>query len=506
MSLVFEAPRSPARRPAAELGYAAAVALVALAAGAALLLDAAFGPIPNLSLVFVPPVVVAAVSFGAGPSLLAAALSALAYNFFLIAPRHTLRVADPANVLALVLLLGVAALVSAVAAQSRRRALAALEGAEQAAALRALARGLMGERSRQGIGQRCAEALRRIFQAPACVLLADGERLDVAACGGEPPTAADLEAARWTMASQLATRGGAYPATEARFDFWPLQTPLRQQAAIGVALSGGDPGRPESPERLVETVMGYLAVALDREAYAREATANEVTVAGEKLKAELLAAVSHDLKTPLATILFTLQSLQKFADAHDAAARQALLAGAEAEARRLMAMVENLLDMNRLEAGALSVRPEPTDAADLVPVALARAQDALGERQVVNRIAPGLTLRVDAGLFETALANVLANAGKYAPDAQPIELTGGRGGGCGWIEVADRGPGFGEDPERLFAKFARGVAGDGRAPGTGLGLALARGFLRAMGGDVTAANRPGGGAVVRLSAPLAAPP
>lgn len=499
MSLAVETTPSPPIR--APVGHLLAAGLIAGTTVLALALDA-LARFPNLSLVFVLPVVLSAIWCGTGPSLSAAALAVLAYNFFLVEPRHTFQVADSSDVLALVLLLLVALAVSAVAAQARRRTLDALEAADRAAAVRELARELMAEHSPEGLAQRCAEALARMFRARACVLLVDGDELKGATSDGAPLAEADLEAARWAVASGLATRGGAYPVGDASFDFWPLKTLLRRQAVLGVAISGRDGGRPAEPERLVDTVLGYLGVALDREAYAAQATANEVMIAGERLKTDLLAAVSHDLKTPLSTILFTLQSLQRYSGEYDDAARGALMAGAEAETARLAQMVDNLLDMNRLEAGALAVRAGAYDAADLVEAALIHSAGALQGRNLRNRVHPGVILRVDPSLFETALANVLANAAKYAPEGE-IEIAAGREGGRGWVEVADRGPGFGGTAETLFGRFARGAAGDGRAPGTGLGLALARGFLRAMGGDATARDRDGGGAAVRLTADLA---
>lgn len=481
-------------RPNPFLSHAVAAVLVAIATLAAVAIEQA-AHAPNLSLLFVLPVVLCAIWFGTAPALNAAVLGVLACNFFLIEPRYSLRIADPSNVLGLALLLIVAMAVSAVAAQARRRTLEAIEAAERAAAVRELARDLIAERNPEGLARRCAEALAKMFKTRACVLLVDGDDLHGAASGGLALDEADLEAARLAVASGLATRGGAYPVAGARFDFWPLRTPMRRQAVVGVTISDDEDGRPAEPEKLVETVLGYLAVALDREAYAAQVVAAEVAVAGEKLKTDLLAAVSHDLKTPLSTILFTLQSLRRFE--HEAHAEADLLAGAEAEASRLSGMVDNLLDMNRIEAGAVSVQPETCDAADLVQAALLRSGVA-----AVNGVTPGVVLRVDPALFETALLNVLANAAKYAPGAE-ISVAAGVENGAGWVEVVDGGPGFGGDPEPFFEKFARGEAGDGRPPGTGLGLALARAFLRAMGGEVTAQDRNGGGAVVRLTAQLA---
>ena len=500
------APSSPrTARPPPWLGYGAAVLLVAAATLAAVAVDQ-MATVPNLSLVFVLPVVIAAVSFGWGPALAAAVLGVLAYNYFLIPPLYTLRVADPANVWALVLLLIAAAIVSAVAAQSRRRALQAQAAADQAAALQALARDLAGAADRGKIVRAGAEALGRLFQAPAVILVPGPEEMTlVAEAGGASLAEADREAARWALASRLPTRGGAYPVEAAAFDFWPALTPQRSQFAIGLAISGRDEGRPDAPERLVQTVAGYLSVALDREEYARQLLESRVQKASELLKSNLLAAVSHDLKTPLSTILFTLQSLRKFGKRQGGAERDQLLTLAETETARLAGMVGNLLDMNRLEAGAVAVQARPVPPAELVERALDHAAVALEGHPVRREVKPrARPLLVDASLFESALGNVLENAGKYSPPGGAIRIRAGADASVGWIEVLDEGPGFSGPAEPLFEKFARGVAGDGRPPGTGLGLAIAKGFLEAQGGRLEAGSREDGpGAWVRLTAPLA---
>ena len=484
--------------------YALSIAMVAAATLAAVLVDQV-QPAPNLSLIFVLPVVIAAVSFGWGPAIASAVLGALAFNFFLIAPRYSLNVADPANLWALMLLLITAGIVSAVAAHSRQRALEAMRAVDQATTLQTLARTLVAATGREGVAKAAAQALYQLFGAPSVVFLQDGDALVAFPAGDMALSAADEEAARWALASRIPTRGGAYPVEAAVYDFWPVVTPQRQQAVIGVEISGGEAGRPDNPERLVEIVGGYVAVALDREAYAAQVADSRVEVEGERLKADLLAAVSHDLKTPLSTVLFTLQSLKKFAKTHDAKTRGDLLNLAETETARLSVMVGNLLDMNRLDAGAVVVRKAPAAPAAMVLEALKRAAAALDGRKVINAVEPAAPeLLVDATLFETALANVLENAGKYAPAGTTIEVRAGADARTGWIEVIDQGPGFPGAVEPLFEKFSRGVSGDGRPPGTGLGLSIARGFVEAQGGRVEAENLPDGkGARVRLSAPLA---
>jgi two-component system sensor histidine kinase KdpD len=502
---------APRRRPQPLpnlAGYAAALALVVVATLAAVAVDQMVRA-TNLSLIFVLPVVIAAVSFGTGPALLAAAAGIFAFNFFLLEPRYTFQVDDPANVWALGLLLTVAVIVSAVAARARRQALDAWRNADQARALQALARTLMGVADQAGIAQASAEALARLFASPAVVMVADDDSLGPPArAGGAMLSPADQEAAGWALASRLATRGGAYPVEEAAFDFWPVAVSGRPRAIIGLRIADPDVGRPADPERLVEIVGGYLSVALAREAFAAQVMETRVEMAGERLKADLLSAVSHDLKTPLSTILVTLQSLQRF-PRRDARARAELLALAETETARLAGLVSNLLDMSRLDAGAVVIEKVAIPPAALLAGARRRAAASLAGRDLIDEVDPRApALLADPALTETALANVLENAGKYAAQGSAIRVRFEAAGAEGVLEVADEGPGFEGAVEPLFEKFTRGVQGDGRPPGTGLGLSIVRGFLQAQGGRVEADNRQdlpagGTGARVRLILPLA---
>lgn len=231
---------------------------------------------------------------------------------------------------------------------------------------------------------------------------------------------------------------------------------------------------------------------------ARAAQAARSEAARERFKAELLAGVSHDLRTPLSTIVFTLQSLQRFAD-HEPVERAELLKLAESEARRLAELVDVLLTSSRVEAGASPVHLEPASVGEIVGSALRSAN--IDAERVALSIPEGLPLVcADPALAARALANVVANAAKYAaPSLVTIEAR------CEAhsvvLDICDRGPGLGANPERLFQKFVRGASGDGRAPGLGLGLSLARDFMELQGGALTAANREGGGARFTLGLP-----
>jgi two-component system sensor histidine kinase KdpD len=227
---------------------------------------------------------------------------------------------------------------------------------------------------------------------------------------------------------------------------------------------------------------------------ARMAETARVEAARERFKAALLAGVSHDLRTPLATIVFALQSLQKFAADHSAAARAELLGLAEGEARRLSELVETLLSASRMEVGQTPVRLEPTSINEIVAAALTDS----GARATVETADDLPLVSADPALATRALANVISNAATYGKGS-PINISVRLGNHNVLVEVADRGPGLGDNPERLFEKFVRGVDADGRAPGLGLGLALARAFMDSQGGALTAVNRDGGGAMFTLS-------
>ncbi len=251
--------------------------------------------------------------------------------------------------------------------------------------------------------------------------------------------------------------------------------------------------RPQDLAALLLFVAVGLLVSLVAER-ARMADVARLEASRERFKADLLAGVSHDLRTPLATVVLTLQSLQKFANDHGADARAELLDLAESEARRLSDMVETLVSASRMEAGQTPVLIEPVSVSDIVTAALAD----LGGDVAVNVASDLPLVAADPALATRALANVLSNAAKYA-DGSLVSVSARQDNHNVLVEVSDRGPGLGAQPERLFEKFVRGVDADGRAPGLGLGLALARTFMESQGGELSAVNRKGGGAVFTLT-------
>jgi two-component system sensor histidine kinase KdpD len=262
-----------------------------------------------------------------------------------------------------------------------------------------------------------------------------------------------------------------------------------------------DPDR----RRILDLIAVQAGVALDRARFAHEAADARVEAESERLKGALLSSVSHDLRTPLATIRSAVENVLAYEDKHSPEIRRELLQTAAGEAEKLSRFVQNLLDMTRIDAGAVRAHREPTEVAEIVNAAERRADQALRNKTVSHDVSSGLPrVIVDRALTEAAFANVLENAGKYAPAHSRILIRAYRQDRMVAIEVLDEGPGFPDAAlPHLFDKFVRGVEGDGRPPGTGLGLAIAKGFLVAQGGAIEAANRSDrSGASVRLFLPI----
>ncbi|MGA8918346.1 MAG: DUF4118 domain-containing protein [Pseudolabrys sp.] len=243
--------------------YLASIAMTAVATAVAVGVDSKL-TIPNLSLVFVVPVIIAGVSFGLGPSLCSAILGALAFNFFLTEPRYSLAVDDPANVWAIGLLVVVGLIVSGVAFTSHRRATEAALLRRQATVLQGYSRDLVGADNTKAIVSITSQALAALFQVPVVVMLVtEGTAVSLERVGDVEPQMAELEAARTSLATGTIVRGGIYPDLASRFDFWPVKTAEGQNAVIGLAFDPDE--RPSAPDALVDIVGSFLALVLDRQ-------------------------------------------------------------------------------------------------------------------------------------------------------------------------------------------------------------------------------------------------
>jgi two-component system, OmpR family, sensor histidine kinase KdpD len=454
--------------------------------------------LPNISLVYVVPVMVAAARHGLVPSLWVAALSVLSYNFFFLPPLYRLTIADPANVVALFFFMFVAVAASALGTRTRAQAQAARREARTTADLYAFSRKTAGVIDLDDLLWIVVTHLARLLNAEVAVLMPDrslqgGGRLTLHAAF--PPdcefTDGDLAAARWCWNTEQPTGKGTDTLPGGRWLFVPVRTSRAPIGVVGIMPLGDKRELSASERRLLEAVGNQAAVAIERVALAADIDQARIGAERERLRSSMLTSVSHDLRTPLASIIGALSSLASYRDRYDDATRDELLGTALTEAERLDRFVGNLLNMTRLDAGVIVPKREAVEVGDLISTTLRRATPLLKGRVVSTSIEPDLpSLSLDFVLAEQALFNLLDNAGKYSPAVGRIEVLARRGGDQVEIVVRDEGPGIApEAVDRLFEKFYRADDGDRRRAGTGLGLAIAKGFVEVQGGTIAARNR-----------------
>ena len=454
--------------------------------------------LPNISLIFVVPVMAAAARHGLVPSLWVSALSVLCFNFFFLPPLYQFTIADPANLLALFFLMFVAVAASALGTRTRAQTEAARREARTTAELYAFSRKIAGVIDLDDLLWIVVTHLARLMSAEIAILMPEGsprETGPLVTRAAFPPDGqlsdADLAAARWSWDADRPTGKGTDTLPGGRWLFAPIRTSRSAIGVIGVLPSGEGRELSSSARRLLEAVGNQTAVAIERVALAADIDQARLGAERERLRSAMLTSVSHDLRTPLASIIGALSSFRSYRDRYDDATREELLGTALSEAERLDRFVGNLLDMTRLDAGVIVPKRETVEVGDLISTTLRRAAPVLKDRIVASTVAPDLpALSLDFVLAEQALFNILDNAAKYSASGGRIEVEGRSAGG--WVEIVVRDDGPGIDPvalDRLFDKFYRADDGDRRRAGTGLGLAIAKGFVEVQGGTIAARNR-----------------
>ncbi|HUB64314.1 MAG TPA: sensor histidine kinase KdpD [Methylocella sp.] len=472
--------------------YLASLAYVAAATLVAALLRQVLG-VSNLSQVFLIAVLASAVTHGLWASLFACLVSVLSYNFFFLPPLYTFTITDPENVVALFFFCVVALIASNLAARVRAQAVAALERTRITEELYLFSRKLAGVATLDDLLWATVHQIALLLKVRVVVLLPEDGGLVVKA--GFPPEdmldEADLAAARWCFERNQSTGRGADTLPGAKRRFMPLRT---GRGAVGVVgIDSDKPGLLLSPEesRLLDALSDQAALAIDRVNLAQDIDRARLAAETDRLRAALLTSISHDLRTPLASILGSASSLVTHGQEFDATVRASLMRTILEEAERLNRFIGNLLDMTRLESGPLKPQTGAADLSDIIGAALQRADKILQNHSVEIELESGLPLLdLDMVLMEQVLFNLFDNAAKYAPRGSRITVTARHADGFVIIQVRDEGEGIPEaDLERIFDKFYRVRRSDRQRAGTGLGLAICRGFVEAMGGSITAANR-----------------
>jgi two-component system sensor histidine kinase KdpD len=500
------APSRWGRGIARAAAYAGSAGMVLAALALGLLLQRAHIGVANIALVFLLPVLLAAITYGLMPALFACLLSVLAYNFFFFPPLYTLTIADTDNVVTLLIFALVATIASNLAARVRAQALSERQRAEITESLFRFSRKLAEVFALDDLLWAICYQVAQMLKARTVLLLPEGGGLAVRA--GYPPEDAmldaDAAAAQWSL--QYATpagRGTDEFSNAARF-YLPLRTGRGTLGVVGLESEGADLTLSADEQRLLNALTDQAALAIERVQLAEDIERSKVAAETERLRAALLTSLSHDLKTPLASILGSATSLKHHRAALDEHSQAELIATIEEEAERLHRFIANLLDMTRLESGGLAPKLELIDVGDVIGSALNRADHILSQHRVVLDMTPGLPMvKLDPVLLEQVLFNLLDNAAKYASPGTRILLRARQQGAAVAVEVADEGSGIAEgDLERIFDPFYRVQSADHQRAGTGLGLAICRGFVEAMGGTITARNPPDSrGAVFTISIP-----
>ncbi|MFC3714070.1 DUF4118 domain-containing protein [Sphingoaurantiacus capsulatus] len=486
----------------APIGYAVALAMVAAVTllGSGLF---ALGNLTNLALLYLLPVMTAATLYGLRTGLFAGLASSAAYNFFFIPPFYTFTIQDPSNVVTVLVLLGVAVATSQLAARVRAQAVLAAGSARINAALAGFARQLTGLSSEEDLAHVVSAEVARLFDLRALVLLPEDGELVLR--GAYPPednmSGIEMAAALWVMDRGQAAGRGSETLPAADWLFHPLKVGERTLGVLGLAREDGkDPVRSDQLPLLM-SLLDQSALALERIRLGDEMRDVAQLRERDRLRAALLSSVGHDLRTPLTAILGSVAELRSELG-RDSATIDAL----EAEARRLNRFIANLLDMARVEAGALRLNLEATDLTDAVGSAVHEVRRSLTGHPINLDVAPNLPLvRVDAQLFHHCLINLLDNAGKYADPGTVITIAAARLRDELTLSVIDQGPGLPPGREAdVFETFARIEGSDRSKGGTGLGLAIVKGFAEAMGLTIEARNRiEPPGAIFTLHVPAA---
>lgn len=494
-----EAPvATPPRRAAdwgSPAGYVTIAASVGVTTALGLLVEPWIGA-GGVDLIYLLPVIVASGRYGLRPGLIAGLASALAYNFFFLSPIFTFTIADPQSVLTMFVLIAIAAFTANLAGRLKTRATLGARSAQENAAVAAFGQTLARVSDWDETSRIVCEEFAGLLGVQAILLnRREGKLVPVAAC----PEAATLgpvneAAADWTWSRGEPAGTGTATLNAADWQFHPLKTSIGVLAVIGLAREDGR--EPVAADRavLLSTLLGQAALAHER--LRLEDQLREVTVLKERdrLRAALLSSIGHDLRTPLTSVATAIDAI---------AAENPSLAEvplAKIEIARLRRFLDNLVDMVRIDSGALNLSLEPIDPTDAIASAVHDLKDLLRGHSIVLDVPPTLPLvTADPTLLHHILINLLANAAQHGGESGTITVTGSRAPDTVRLSIRDNGPGLPPGAEkRVFETFAQGRGND-RHGGSGLGLAIVKGFADAMGVTVDAASHAQGGAVFTLA-------
>ena len=461
----------------------------------------------NIVAIFILTVVLVAVRFGRGAAALAAVLSVCSFDFFFVPPRFSFAVSDVQYILTFIIMLAVGLITGQLTAGLRFQARVAGHREERAGSLYEIARDLSGAVQIDQVVKISDESIERTFRASAALLLPNAAgRLAATSARTDSALAVDMGIAQWAFDKGRPAGFGTdtLPGTEVLYV--PLRAPSHARGVLAVKARNRRLLRIPEQRQLLDTFAALIAIALERVHYVEVAQNAVVRMESERLRNSLLAALSHDLRTPLTVLVGLAESLTLTKPRLS----EAQIESAEAiqdEARRMSTLVSNLLDMARIESGEVKLNLQWQPLEEVVGSALNATRGMLQQHPLEVHLPRDLPLvRIDALLIERVLVNLLENASKYTPPGSTIMLAAEVVADQLSVSVSDNGPGLPAGREEaVFQKFTRGER-ESATPGVGLGLSICRAIVESHQGKIVAGHRPGGGARFTFTLPLGHPP
>jgi two-component system sensor histidine kinase KdpD len=460
----------------------------------------------NIVAIFILAVVLVAVRWGRGPAALAAVLSVCAFDFFFVPPRLSFAVSDVQYLLTFFIMLAVGLITGQLTAGLRFQARVAAHREERAGSLYEFARDLSGAVQVEQVVKISDESIQRTFRANAALLLPDASGRLIATMPSASGLAVEIGTAQWAFDRGQPAGFGTDTLPGSEVLYVPLRAPTKARGVLAVKAHNRRLLRIPEQRQLLDTFAALIAIALERVHYVGIAQDALLKMESERLRNSLLAALSHDLRTPLTVLVGLAESLALTAPKLSSAQLETAQA-IQDEARRMSTMVGNLLDMARIESGEVKLNLQWQPLEEVVGAALEATRSMLQRHTVVVQLPRDLPLvKFDAVLIERVLVNLLENVSKYTPPGSTVTLSAQATGDMLSVSVADNGPGLPAGREEaVFQKFTRGER-ESATPGVGLGLAICRAIIESHQGRIAAAQRTGGGAIFTFTLPLGTPP
>jgi two-component system, OmpR family, sensor histidine kinase KdpD len=461
----------------------------------------------NIVAIFILAVVLVGVRLGRGPAALAAVLNVCAFDFFFVPPRFSFAVSDVQYLLTFCIMLAVGLITGQLTAGLRFQARVAAHREERAGSLYEFARDLSGAVQVEQVVKISAESIRRTFRANAALLLPGaGDRLIATTSNADVGLPVEIGTAQWAFDRGQPAGFGTDTLPGSDVLYIPLRAPTKARGVLAVKAHNRRMLRIPEQRQLLDTFAALIAIALERVHYVGIAQDALLKMESERLRNSLLAALSHDLRTPLTVLVGLAESLALTAPKLSNV-QQETAEAIQDEARRMSTMVSNLLDMARIESGEVTLNLQWQPLEEVVGAALEAARGMLQRHSVVVQLPRDLPLvKIDAVLIERVLVNLLENVSKYTPPGSTVTLSAHVNGDQLSVSVADNGPGLPAGlEEAVFQKFTRGER-ESSTPGVGLGLSICRAIIESHQGRISAAQRPGGGAIFTFTLPLGTPP